>query len=340
MHKLYIGGMSPGKKFLLGLLIAAAVGSLIWMLHARREMIRVQGAVTTANSDPRKQLPIAGVEVIASDGVAVTRTVSDAAGLFSFRFRKRLLRRRPTIKLTFRHPDYISQQLTVSVQGDITVASLVPVNQPKPVPANVPRQTISNVVIRYSTKFETEPSVGSAVRAFEVVNSGNVPCNGQPPCSPDGKWKAARGSVTLDSGVGDEFRNARASCIAGPCPFTRIDTSGLDHPGRTITVSAITWSDTATFLVEAEVVHPMVSDAVRYSYPLIFGNTINFTLPPSAEGISLQADLNGQSIVFPLGPALILSWADCTGRTSTDNTRVFRCELRPGYRWVKQNSTS
>lgn len=84
----------------------------------------------------------------------------------------------------------------------------------------------------------------------------------------------------------------------------------------------------------------MVSDAVRYSYPLIFGNTINFTLPPSAEGISLQADLNGQSIVFPLGPALILSWADCTGRTSTDNTRVFRCELRPGYRWVKQNSNS
>ena len=138
----------------------------------------------------------------------------------------------------------------------------------------------------------------------------------------------------MDAGGSNEFRNARASCIAGPCPFTKIDFAGLAHPGRTISVSALTWSDTATFLVEAEVVRPMVGDVVRNLYPVIFGNALNFTLPPTAEGVSLQVEVNGQSIVFPLGPALILSWADCSTRENSDRTRVYRCELKPGYRWL------
>jgi len=99
-------------------------------------------------------------------------------------------------------------------------------------------------------------------------------------------------------------------------------------------VAAIAWSDTATFLVEAEVVHPMQSDVVRNSYPVIFGDALNFTLPPAAEGVSIQAELNGETIVFPLGPALILSWADCNARINPDQTRVYRCELKPGYRWL------
>src|SRR5205807_6307310 len=122
---------------------------------------------------------------------------------------------------------------------------------------------VAHVRVRYTVKALTEVNVGSAVRTFEVENKGNVPCQGRAPCSPDGKWKASTGTATLDAGVGNEFRNARASCIAGPCPFTRIDTSALENDGRTITVSATSWSDTATFLVEAEVVHPMVSDVVR-----------------------------------------------------------------------------
>jgi hypothetical protein len=52
--------------------------------------------------------------------------------------------------------------------------------------------------------------------------------------------------------------------------------------------------------------------------------------------VSIQADVNGETIVFPLGPALILSWADCNVRINKDQTRVFRCELKPGYRWPNQ----
>jgi len=82
----------------------------------------------------------------------------------------------------------------------------------------------------------------------------------------------------------------------------------------------------------------MTTDVVRNSYPAIFGDALNFILPPSAEGVSIQADVNGESIVFPLGPALILSWADCNLRINQDKNRVFRCELKPGYRWANQGT--
>src|SRR5207244_4552017 len=62
------------------------------------------------------------------------------------------------------------------------------------------------------------------------------------------------------------------------------------------------WSDTATFLMEAEVFHPMETSIVHESYPVIFGPTLNFTLPADAEGICIESDLNGERIVFPLGP--------------------------------------
>ena len=111
--------------------------------------------------------------------------------------------------------------------------------------------------------------------------------------------------------------------------------SELAQAGNSLTVTATIWSDTATFLVEAEVVHPMISDLVRTSFPVIFGDALNFTLPPAAEGVSLQAELNGDNIVFPLGPALLLSWADCSARSNPDQTRVYRCTLKPGYRWLR-----
>jgi len=40
-------------------------------------------------------------------------------------------------------------------------------------------------------------------------------------------------------------------------------------------------------------------------------------------------------MVFPLGPNLSLSWAACNVRTGPeqDKTTVYRCELKPGYRF-------
>ena len=100
--------------------------------------------------------------------------------------------------------------------------------------------------------------VGSAVKTFEVENTGNVECNDQKPCSPDGKWKATDGTMSLDAGEGNQFHNPRVSCIAGPCPFTKIESDGLAEDDRVFKVSVRDWSDPATFLIEAEVVHPMI----------------------------------------------------------------------------------
>lgn len=331
--------MNVGKRSLLTIVLCGLALSLLWAWYIKRQTIRLTGAVITQNSDPRKQLPVAGALITAADGSAVAQTKSDATGLFNILLHRRLLRGQRTVELHFRHAEYEPLDLTVPVSSKITVAELAQVPRRTQSDDTTAEQTISNVTVRFSIKTATEINVGSLVRSFEVANQGNVPCNGQVLCSPDGKWSASRGSITLDAGPSNEFRNARASCIAGPCPFTQIDTTGLEHPGRTVVVSAVTWSDTATFLVEAEAVHPMVSDVVRNSYPLIFGDTLTFTLPPSAESISLQADMNGQTIFFPFGPDLILDWAKCDVRSNPDQTRVYRCELKPGYRWLKQGGS-
>jgi hypothetical protein len=196
-----------------------------------------------------------------------------------------------------------------------------------------PETVVSHIRVRYTINSRTETNVGSAVKTFQVVNKGNVPCDHQSPCSPDGKWKAASASASLDAGADNAFGNVRASCIAGPCPFTRIDSSGFIQGGRNIRVSALNWSDTATFLMQAEVFHTAISSNVRELYPVVFGRTLNFTLPPTQEGVSLEADVDGSPMVFPLGPNLDLSWATCTVRTGTDKekTTVYRCELKPDY---------
>src|SRR6266404_2261358 len=299
--------MGTLKKVNLIVLIAIAIGSFFWVRHLRNRTTTLKGAVITQDADPRKQLPIAGVDITAVGPVAVVTTKSDSSGLFFFKLRKPLIRGQ-VVKLKFQHPDYEPLELTVRNPANINVAALTPVMRAKPVEDSRPKQVISNLVVRYSIKTAAEATIGSAVRSFEAVNTGNVPCGKRAECSPDGKWKASTGTATLDAGAGNEFRNARASCIAGPCPFTKIDTSGL------------------------------VSDVVRNSYPVIFGDALNFTLPPAAQGVSIQADVNGESIVFPLGPALILSWADCNARANPDRTRVYRCELKPGFRWANNSA--
>jgi hypothetical protein len=279
-------------------------------------------------------LPIAGAEVTATDGISVVRTNSDASGSFAISLPRRIFRRR-IVSLRFRQMDYEPIDMDIIVPSEIYVAQMMPIHPEQLLERSLATQTISNnVMVRYSIKAAQVVNIGSVVRTFEVKNKGDETCSERPPCSPDGKWKAAVNSVSIDAGAGNQLRNFRASCIAGPCPFTRVEPSDLPQAGQTVTVTATVWSDTATFLVEAEVAHPMVSDLVRNSYPVVFGDALNFTLPPAAEGVSLQAELNGESIVFPLGPALILSWADCDARANSDQTRVYRCTLKPGYRWL------
>jgi hypothetical protein len=252
------------------------------------------------------------------------------------------------IKVTFRNPRYEPLDLTVQTgrlqtPDQLYVAAMVPIvprvvvppGPKSPVrPARPPTQ-VANIRVRYTINNRTQTNVGFAVRTFQVVNQGNVPCDHRSPCSPDGKWKATSATLSLDAGADNSFGNITASCIAGPCPFTRLDASGFIRGGRNITVTALNWSDTATFLMEAEVYHAAISSEVRELYPVKFGQTLNFTLPPTQEGVSLEAEIDGAPMVFPLGPNLSLSWATCNVRTGPEQekTTVYRCELKPGYRF-------
>jgi len=314
-------------------LVTAAViiaAILLTRPHARPMMLR--GAVIQQDADPTKELPLADVEVAAvSNGAVIGDGKSDASGSFTVTLRTRLWIGRP-VMLRFRHSDYQPLELKEFVGDKLYLAHMVPL-PPEPKPANRPDVVVSNVLARYSIKTTNTLNVGSAVKTFEVANAPNLPCKKQPPCSPDGKWKATMGSASLDAGEGNEFRNARTSCIAGPCPFTKIETEDFLQGGREVRVSARNWSDTATFLLEAEVFRPVVADMVRTSHPVIFGQALNFTVPGSAEGISIQAEINGETITFPFGPNLYLSWADCNARVNRDQTKVYRCELKSGYRF-------
>ncbi len=332
------------KNALLWVLAGAGVAAMAAIVvlrlhHWRPGSLTIQGAVIRRDDDTRKELPISDATVTASDGVNSASTKSDGSGYFKVKL-PGVVWPGESVNLSFRHVDYQPLELNVHASlrlagKELYVGALTPLAEQTVMTSESPQSVVSNIRVRYTVNSEREENIGSAVRTFQVVNHGNVACNSRKPCSPDGNWKASANSLSLDAGPGNEFRNVRASCIAGPCPFTRIDPSGFVNGGRNIRVSAIDWSDTATFLVEAEVFHTAISSSVRESYPVIFGRSLSFTVPPTQEGVSIEAEIDGTPMVFPLGPELYLSWATCSSRggTEEEHPTVYLCEPKPGYRF-------
>ena len=315
-------------------IVAAAAGAGVWQYlrwRAAHRVIVLQGAITVRDTDVRKQRPIAGVQVTAIDSLQIQTVKSDSSGLFLIPLHEGTKRGEP-ITLEFRHPDYFLLDLQEYVGDKLYIAQMVPRTTTNDKEPKTPTD-IANVTVRYSVKTTSDVNIGSAVKTFLVENKGNVPCKNQHPCSPDGKWKAGLESATLDAGQGNIFRDARVSCIAGPCPFTRIESEKSSKGGQVISVTARNWSDTTTFLLEAEVLHPMPTNIGHEFYPVIFGRELSFTLPAAVEGVTVVADVNQQRVFFPLGPSYILSWANCSASENPDKTRVFRCELKPGYKF-------
>jgi hypothetical protein len=301
-------------------------------IHYARKPIYLKGAVIQQDSDPRKQSPITNVEVSAADDLSTSTIKSDFSGYFRLGLR-RGVKRGQSITLEFRHPDFQPVDLPEVVSDKLYIVSMVPLHPDLETESDRPNVVIANVFVRYSIETTAEVNVGAGVTTFQVVNTGNVPCDQHKLCSPDDKWRAAIGSASLDAGQGNVFENARVSCIAGPCPFTKIASDNFSGGGRNIRVSVLGWSDTTTFLFQAEVFRQEISDIVRESYPVIFGRALNFSLPGAAEGPTLEAEIDGTKIVFPLGPSPTLSWALCNVRTGKDQSKSYRCELRPGYQF-------
>src|SRR5579862_3047463 len=270
--------MRATRQSSLWIVLALAAGLVLVGIFLRRQHVKpvtISGAITVKDSDPRKQLPIAGVEVTVADNSGVDPVKSDSSGFFSLKLRNGL-RRGQAMTLKFRHPDYHPLDLPEFAGDKLYVIQLSSLSS-NPETPNHPPVVVANVRVRYSIKALRTVNVGSAAKTFQVENVGNIPCKGRSPCSPDGKWKATTASVSLDAGPGNEFQNARVSCIAGPCPFSRTESDRFPQSSQTITASALGWSDPVTFLVEAEVVHTMQSPIEHESYPVIFGSALSFT---------------------------------------------------------------
>jgi hypothetical protein len=310
--------------------IAAAV---VPLLIQRYRSIVLEGAIILQDSDPRKEAPIAGVNVSVDPGEGRTppeATTSTFSGHFEVRLQRPLLYG-DVVTLRFRHAQHEPLDLTVPLAERLYVVRMVPAGQTAQPAPDRPNVVISDIVVRYTLERRTETNIGSAAKMFEIVNSANVECDHHSPCSPDGKWKAAIGSMSLDAGDGNEFRNARLSCIAGPCPFTQIESDAFSKGGQVIKASVRNWSDTATYSLEAQVFRPENGSAVQRLYPIVLGRGLNFTLSGAASGVSIEADVDGSPVVFPIAPSGALSWATCEVRVQNDQARSYRCELKPGY---------
>jgi len=319
--------------WVLAILVFAAVvtgtvaGISVYRKH--RTLIILHGAVLKQDVDSRKQTPIADVEVTSVDGLAVREAKTNFSGAFNLTMQPGV-KMGQTVRLAFHHPDFQPLVMNQEVGDDLYIVRMVPLHEVDEA-SNQPETKITNVLVRYSTQTMRTENVGSGVKTFQVMNSGNVPCSDHLLCSPDGRWKAQVASASLDAGEGNVFRDARVTCIAGPCPFTRIDEDSFSRGGRTIGVSVRNWSDTTTFLLQAEVFRSQLENIVRQTYPVIFGRSMNFTLPSAAQGPSIEAMLNGTAIVFPLGPNPVLSWANCQVRIEKNQSKDYRCELKGGY---------
>jgi hypothetical protein len=326
---------SDGKVWLRVVIITGCtvvLASVLVVLGSRyrNNPITITGAIVQKDDDPRKQSPITDVRVTVAGDQDNPVANSNLLGYFSLLLPPGV-RRGQSITLQFHHPKYQPLDLKTVVGNNLYVIHMVPLRTDDESASNRPDMLVTNVLVRYSTETSAEVNIGTGVKTFQVLNTGGTPCDSHFPCSPDGRWKAAIGSASLDAGQGNVFEDARVSCIAGPCPFTKIESDGFSRGGRNITVSVRDWSDTTTFLFEAEVFQEQVNDIVRQSYPVIFGRTFNFSLPATAEGLSLEAELGGAPITFPLGPDPNLSWAACTVISGKAHSTSYRCELKRGY---------
>jgi hypothetical protein len=314
-------------------IVAGALAGVIRIRRSNSQEIRVlMGSVLTEDKDTNKQVPIPNAEITFEGGPAESSAKSDASGFFVVQLRPGIPRGR-SITLQFRHMGYQPLDFRTPALDQLYIARMKPIPREARAKAETPQMSVAHIRVRYTVPSNDIVNIGSAVKTFQAVNTGNVPCDPRGPCSPDGKWKATIATASLEAGDDNEFQGVRVSCIAGPCAFTKIEIDRFSTGGRNISVSVRNWSDTASFLMEGEVVHNTVNDMVRVAYPVIFAQAMDFTLPATAKGPSIEAEINGADIVYPLGPTLTLTWAKCSMNVVSGGAKLYRCEITPGYRF-------
>src|SRR5215469_14856993 len=152
--------MSSGKiRVLSAVSILVILGVILAVLLHRRPPVILKGAVLKQDSDPNKQLPIADVEVTATNQVGTGMGKTDATGFFQISLPKGLRRKQQFI-LQFRHAGYQPLDLNDYVSDKLYVARMVAI-PPAPKPdTHHPLITISNTRVRYTVASTAEADIG------------------------------------------------------------------------------------------------------------------------------------------------------------------------------------
>src|SRR5207249_1406944 len=147
-------------------------------------LISVTGAVMREDPDTNKQIPIADAEISVTNSGPAAEVKCDSSGFFRLSLPKGV-RPGQQVTLRFRHPEYQPLDLKEMAGDRVYIARMMPIShEARPEPNHPTVEVAKNVVVRYSIKATTAIDSGSAVTAFQVVNTGNVPCNRREPCSP------------------------------------------------------------------------------------------------------------------------------------------------------------
>src|SRR5438445_10450352 len=109
--------------------VAAAVASVILgtalFFTFHRKPVSLRGAVTMQDPDPKKELPIADVEITAANELKTVTAKSDAMGYFRITL-PIALRRGHAVTLQFRHPGYRPLDLKEFASDKLYVARMTP----------------------------------------------------------------------------------------------------------------------------------------------------------------------------------------------------------------------
>jgi len=204
------------------------------------------GVVMRDDANPERRFPIHGVQVAATNGVALSPVTTDSNGLFKLLLKPEA-KSGAEIDLDFTGEQYQERDVTAVIASDVPfVVYLWPSTYAEASPASRSPWTAA----QFTPVADNQNNILS--KTFVVPNRGSVRCHAQP-CSPDGKWQATIASASLDAGPGKVFSSGHADCIAGPCPWTEIVINGLGTGKRQISVSVKDWSDTVTYKLWGEV---------------------------------------------------------------------------------------
>src|SRR5262245_4833485 len=139
--------MTKNRKITLWVMltvIVLAAAALVFFRRQLRGPATITGAITVEDADPRKQLPVADVEITALNNLAVGPAKSDAAGFFRLTLRKTVLRRQK-VELQFRHPKYKPLDMDATPDGRLYLARLVALQKASPEAPNRTATTVSNI---------------------------------------------------------------------------------------------------------------------------------------------------------------------------------------------------